>query len=497
MAIRSGAWLMVLPVLAIWLLPGCSPEEAEPVAVAEHLQEEAEPAEVETPEEAIPGEEQADEAEAATEDISEAEARAATQVEIDLERDYPQEGFDHLRAVLWSGRDEHKAEAQRILQTLLLESRRVGTRAMAAGTLAADPAPAVDALRRAALNDPESAVRRTALETLAKAPPSADLIGALEQLRTAADSEVRLTALTTEMELRLRDPQFRADTQWLAEMLSRTRDDTSAQLQIRLVTTGEAVLPSLFEVLDQAADPHARAGAATAIMCISAGTNPQQQRFARLAMAIGQEALPEPQPANLDALEPLERALTSDPAPEVRAIAAQGLGYLGQESSAPLLGAALSDPNEEVRFWAALALETVPGIAAVRDLANTAGSDDSERVRAAAVRALGWVPRERAVVPLISATRDESSMVRQAAAEELGRVRDPMSINALLSLFNDRSEDVRWAAVLAAGKLRHADTIPALVEAMRDPSPMVANAAERALQRMGRAERRFGTLDEI
>jgi HEAT repeat protein len=63
-------------------------------------------------------------------------------------------------------------------------------------------------------------------------------------------------------------------------------------------------------------------------------------------------------------------------------------------------------------------------------------------------------------------------------------------------LFEDPSEDVRWAAVVAAGELRDDETVPALIEAMRDPSPMVANAAERALQRMGKAQRRFGLESE-
>lgn len=498
MTIRSIAWLMVLPILAIWTLHGCTTEQAETVVVEDHLfDEEPEPATDEPAETEEAQQEEPDQAEADRPELPEEEAAAAVQIEVDLDREYPQEGFDHLRAVLWSGTDEHRAEAHRILQKLLLESRRVNTRLMAAGVLSADPEPAVDALTRAALRDTDSGVRRTALDSLSGAPATPELMSALQQLQTAEDAEVRRTALTTEMDLRLRDPELREDAAWLARMLGRHRDDASAELQIRLVLAGESVLPPLFEVLEQAEDPHARAGAACAIMGICAGTSPQQERFARLAMVIEQEELPEPQPANLDGLRPLERALATDPAPEVRAIAAQGLGYLGQESSAPLLGRALRDDDEEVRFWAAMALETVPGAAAAEDLGRAATRDESVRVRAAAVRALGWLPGDKAVLPLIRATGDGASVVRQSAAEELGRFREPMSLHALTALFNDPNEDVRWAAVLAVGKLRTEEAIPALVEAIRDPSPMVANAAERALQRMGRAERRFGTLDEL
>ena len=490
MRIKSVAWLMALLLLVATLaLTGCPPDEPEVTVVDEPIDDDLEPAEEVTPVD--------EEQDPAREELTAEEVEAVTQVQIDLDREYPHEGFEHLRSVLFAGRDEHKAEAQRVLQTLLLESRRPHTRQLAASVLGADPEPAVDALTTAALRDTESAVRRSALESLSNAPPSSELIGSLQQLQAAEDAEVRLTALMTEMELRMRDPEHREDTAWMERMLARVRDDASSQLQIRLVITGETVLPPLVEVLENAEDPHARAGAATAIMLICAGTSPQQLEFARLARTIGQEVLRESQPANLDGVAPLERALANDPAPEVRAVAAQGLGYLGQESSAPLLARALSDPNEEVRFWAALALETVPGGQAARALASAATADESERVRAAAVRALGWVDRQAAVLPLIRATNDTSSMVRQAAAEELGRFREPRSLSALTALFDDPSEDVRWAAVLAAGNLRDLDAVPDLVRAMRDPSPMVANAAERALQRMGRAERRFGTLDEI
>ncbi|HCA48290.1 MAG TPA: hypothetical protein DEP45_13335, partial [Armatimonadetes bacterium] len=287
------------------------------------------------------------------------------------------------------------------------------------------------------------------------------------------------------------------DLQWIIRLLDRRRDDASAQMQMRLVQRGAPILPALITVLKTAPTAQARAGAATAIMCICAGTNPKQQQFAELSRAnIEKEGLEKPQPANLDGVKPLETALANDPAWEVRAIAAQGLGYLGQASSAPLLGHALSDEREEVRWWAARGLETVPSEAAVADLASAARRDPSQRVRAAAVRSLGWSGSEDAINPLIYATRDASAAVRQAAAQELARFKSQVSLQALVRLFKDTDEDVRWAAVVAAGELRDEETVPALIEAMRDRSPMVANAAERALQRMGRAEQRFGLKSE-
>ncbi len=500
MSIRWIPLLTALLVLGVWALPGCRTDEAETVVIEDDLLEDPDPADEGPADDDAVGDEPADDEQPEEDPVAELpeeEVEPLPQVELDLDREYPHDAFEHLRSILWTGSEAHQEEAHRILQTLLLESRRTNTRTMAAGILAVDPDPAVDALRTAALTDTESQVRRAALESLADASPSPELFTALDQLERAEDSEVRFTAMTTNMELRLRDPEMRYDTDWIERMLATHRDDAAAQMQIRLVVAGPEVLPPLYEILAEGENAHARSGAAAAIMCIAAGTSPQQQRFARLSRALQQEGLPEPQPAITEAVGPLEDALVNDPAAIVRAVAAQGLGYLGEESSGPLLGDAVHDENEEVRFWAARALETIPPEPAAEDLARAATRDASQRVRRAAVRALGWVSREKAVLPLVRATADESSAVRQAAAEELGRFRDSRSLQALTALFNDPNEDVRWAAVRAAGNLRHEDAIPALAEAMYDPSPMVANAAERALQRMGRAERRFGTLDEI
>ena len=113
-------------------------------------------------------------------------------------------------------------------------------------------------------------------------------------------------------------------------------------------------------------------------------------------------------------------------------------------------------------------------------------------------RCARWgVKGERVIRPLIRATADESSAVRQAAATELGRFDTQLSLDALTRLFHDENEDVRWSAVLAVGNLRKREAAPALIEAMRDPSPMVSTAAERALQRMGIGEQRFGTRGEM
>jgi len=420
------------------------------------------------------------------------------QMEVDYDRSYSTTELDRLRGVLMVGTDEQKQQAQATLKDLLLNSRVGQVRQQAAAVLGSMPAGAEDALAQVAESDPESGVREMAIASLARAPLSDRLISLLQRLQDSGDAAVRSAALGAEMTVRLakgnRDTMLTAD--WVARMLGRRRDDATAQLQMQLVPIGEKVLPVVIEVLQTAEDPVARAAAACTVGLICAGTSPQQQEFARLAMDVKKASIPESQPAILAGVAPLEHALQTDPDYRVRATAAQGLGYLGQDSSAPLLGEALHDSEEEVRWWAALALEGVPGLAALDDLAYAATKDESDRVREAAVRALGWIHDEGALLPLVRATADTSSGVRQAAAAELGHFVQPAASEALVQLFDDPNEDVRWAAVLSVGNMRNREAAPALTQAMRDPSPMVANAAERALQRMGIAERRFGTKEE-
>jgi len=485
------ASMALLLALAVWALPGCR-QQADEARTAEEqatdepgAHEDLDDHDAEMPPEGIDAEQVATEAE---ETLS---------LEIDYERHYDSRDLERLRGVLWVGTPEQKARVQQILTDLMLNSRVVLVRRQAAGMLGSSPAGAEQALAEVARTDTEADVRQAAIDSLAKAPVSEELMATLTSLQEEADdAAVRSAAAKAEMELRLSDPDTWLTRDWVERQLAKREDDATAELQMQLVHLKKG-LPILIEVLATSDNVVARQAAACSISLICAGTSPRQEEFAELALTIKKEGIPEPEPANLDGLKPLERALATDPAPEVRAMAAQGLGYLGQESSAPILGRALHDDNEEVRWWAALALVTVPSEAALDDIAHAATRDESDRVREAAVRALGWIDDDGVALPLVRATADTSSAVRQAAATELARVDHPAALQALTTLFDDENEDVRWAAVLAVGDMRDPEAAPALAQAMRDPSPMVANAAERALQRMGIAERRFGTRDEM
>jgi len=475
----NPTWLLaaIISVVGTWCLAGCQEQLPTETQIATEEQQPA--SEAEEPEQA------------GSQEPESVSAETPEEVSIgDVER---------LEGVLESARGETRAEAVGIVTDLLLNHAAPSIRGRAARALYAAATDAAEALVQAGMTDSDPRVRGLAVDSLSHATPSPRLYEAISRLREADDAVVRATAFRAEMSIRLNDPDKESGLRWLADQLGGRKDDASAQAAIACKLRGPEVLPYLIEVLATSEDPVQREVAACVIGLICVGTSPRQQEFAKLSKTeVKQYGLPESKPVNLKGLKPLERAISEDPSPEVRAVAAQGLGFLGQGSSAKVLGKALHDPAEPVRRWAASSLVTVPGDDALKDLSYAATQDESRRVRRAAVRALGWIENKPAVVAtLIQATSDASAEVRRAAANELGRIGDPKALEALTSLFEDEDEEVRWAAVLAAGELRDERAAPALANALRDKSPMVANAAERALQKMGIAQRRFGTRDEM
>jgi len=428
---------------------------------------------------------------------AEDQAQALSTDQVDPRKFYSDTDMETLSFIALQGNEEDAAKALSVMRKILAISEDAQVRRQAAGSLGVLADQALPELANAAVNDPEPEVRQQALESLGNAKPSPELTAALEKLRRSDDATMRAGGFRTLMEVYFNSDDKQAAYEWAAAQLGDEGDDVSAQVMMKLHQEGADALPACVKILQTSPDADARAAAACVIGVICAGTNPQQQKFADLSRAMTKEETDKPGPANLDGLAPLTKALEDDPSAQVRALAAQGLGYLGEESSAPLLGKSLHDESELVRWWAARALITVPNEAAVDDLAEAATEDQVSRVRRSAVIALGWSPPSLSVeVALMKATQDAVADVRRVAAEQLGRAAAGGSLEALAKLINDPDQDVRWAAVQALGELKDPEAAPILVEVVRDPNPMVANAAERALQKMGIAQRRYGTRDE-
>lgn len=352
-----------------------------------------------------------------------------------------------------------------------------------------------DAVSRLA-EDEDSEVRLAVAESLEGAPKHPVRTKLLEKLSKDSSAVVRAAAIRVRTQFEARSRQRKAWKQLIAR-LGQPEGDASAQAAIQIVVKGgenpRPMLKELVSALRQSKDPRQRHAIAMCIAMICAGENPQQEKFGRLARVTKKTAV-RLHKAVAEGVEPLVEAL-QDEDPYVREIAAQGLGYIGDARAAAALGKALSDPVVHVRRRAAAALITVPAKAAQRALEKAARTDPDARVRRYAVEALGWIEDDSVVPTLIAAASDEDSHVRRFAAHELGRRKAREALDALLTLFDDPDEDVRWQAVLAVGKMRDPRATDALVKALDDPTPQVANAAERALQRLGIARRREKYLE--
>ncbi|MCE5215411.1 HEAT repeat domain-containing protein [bacterium] len=338
-----------------------------------------------------------------------------------------------------------------------------------------------------ALGDKSEVVRFSALTALGGGTPGSPAEKKLLELTKSADSAVKATAV--DALTFLRSKAGGAEIAKLVEQLGNPEGDASAKAAIEVKLKGAVALPYLERAIRNSPNPRQRHAATMCVACICAGKNPSQQRFAASVKAIRKGGAPIPD-SDLRGLPILIYAL-KDTDPMTREIAAQGLGYLGDERAAGPLAAALSDSDTQVRRRAAAALVTTPAKTAQAALTRTATKDKDATVRRFAVEALGWIGDASAIGPLAAATFDKSAEVRQEAATQLGRLKSPDGLQALLELFKDPDEDVRWAAVQAVAEMRDKRATKALVVALDDPVAQVSNAAERGLQNLGIAKQRI------
>ena len=149
---------------------------------------------------------------------------------------------------------------------------------------------------------------------------------------------------------------------------------------------------------------------------------------------------------------------------------------LGTAATAPLL-ALLTDPDEEVRLFAAVMLGSMKEPAAVGTLVE-ALSDPDVNVRHAAATSLGQIGSPLAVPRLVDALRGEP-WLQYPALHALGEIGDPRAAPALLPLLDD--EMLRAPALEALGRLAGREALARIAPHLLDPDPALRNAAIRAV----------------
>ncbi len=115
----------------------------------------------------------------------------------------------------------------------------------------------------------------------------------------------------------------------------------------------------------------------------------------------------------------------------IRRVSVQALFAIGTEPALEAVLAALDDPDLWIREEVVRELGTRQYVPAVEPLIHLLRSDENDRVRTAAARALGRIGGPRAVDALIATMKDAQLPLRGEAIRALGTIRDPRAVEPL------------------------------------------------------------------
>lgn len=194
-------------------------------------------------------------------------------------------------------------------------------------------------------------------------------------------------------------------------------------------------------------------------------------------------------------------AALRDKSHDIRRVAAEALGQIGDTLAVGPLILALRDNNSEVRWAAAEALGKIgphwPQSEAAKRLVPDfiAALQDEDSSVSEAAKALGQIGDVRAVDPLIMALRDEDPDVRESAAEALGKIGDVRSVEPLITALRDEKGYVCGAVGKALRQIAPdwpqseaaKRQVPEFIATLGDGNWRVRQAAAEALGQIGDA----------
>jgi hypothetical protein len=163
-----------------------------------------------------------------------------------------------------------------------------------------------------------------------------------------------------------------------------------------------------------------------------------------------------------------------------RIYAANALGEFLSVSGIPVLSKALaSDESARVRGAAVAGLERLNSAGQNGELTLALGDAD-EMVRLAALRASTRINSFSDVEAVVALVSDSSGLVRRRAAEALGVMKASDSVAGLIALSSPEQETdpaVRAAAIWALGQIGDSEASDAILAAQADSDSFVRNAA--------------------
>jgi HEAT repeat protein/beta-lactamase regulating signal transducer with metallopeptidase domain len=324
---------------------------------------------------------------------------------------------------------------------------------------------------------------RTALIALSFAAPAAAIAAAVPATRVAPNGVVppAESADTGAVQAEPADRASRVAPPAKQSATSEAEAPAQAQAQSR---GGDTAVPALLSVVNDE-------NAAVRLAAVQAlGQLSDPRAIDALVQAVRNDADARVREAAAEALGEIDSpravpgliaALASEKVAAVRAKVAWALGEIDDPRAVEALGAAVRDPEVQVRREVVWALGELEAPAAVPMLIPALRDSDVE-TRKRAAEALGQLESADAIDALSAATKDGNAEVRQEAVEALGEIGDRRALPALNAAVGDAEVEVRRQAVSAVGNLEDLESVPpALLTALRDQDREVRKAAAEAL----------------
>jgi HEAT repeat protein len=245
---------------------------------------------------------------------------------------------------------------------------------------------------------------------------------------------------------------------------------------------GTGAIHDLVALLD--GDPDAARAAATALAGLEQDAEPDLLRALResdserrllLLPIVGRRSS-----ATEDIIVCLE-----DQNPNVRALACDALGRIGDDKAIPVLFSRLADEDARVSQGAVAAIQAIGGQEVERQAIEAARSPNA-RIRRPALRILAYFGSPTTLGLFLEAMQDGDERVRDVAANGLAAIDEPQAVGALLKASSHASPRTRATAVRALGQTDANDDVRAhLLLALSDEDAWVRYYAVQALSRRG------------
>lgn len=172
--------------------------------------------------------------------------------------------------------------------------------------------------------------------------------------------------------------------------------------------------------------------------------------------------------------------LLCDPYWPVREAAAKKLISTGPRVCESLVNA-ISDPNEDIRFWSSQILAAIAGKKAISLLINSLASYEENEINMYSARALIKIGAS-AAEQLTEALASPVDLIRLYSLHCLGELKSAEAVQTIERLLaNDANFAIRKNAAIALGKIGSHSSANALIEAISDKSWHVRVAATEAL----------------